>query len=131
MARQARAAGRYCAARSRDPCERLEPLVLMERGSPAAAFVAGVPAGVGLLELGCIGGALGWGGSQLHMHRLPAELGPGNAVLVTLEHEHVTERRAQYMCSEKRLPRWIGLGYNSPPLRRCLQNVNRIKVLGS
>ena len=67
----------------------------MERGSPAAgdaeAFVAGVPAGVGLLELGCIGGALGWGGSQLHMHRLPAEQGSVIALLVTLEHEYVTE----------------------------------------
>ena len=76
------------------PCERLEPLVLMERGRPVAgyaeAIVAGVPLGVGLRELGCISGALEWDGSQLHMHRLPAEQGPGNAVLVTLEHEHVT-----------------------------------------
>lgn len=44
------------------PCRRLEPLVLMERGSPVAgyaeAFVAGVAPGAGLRELGCIGGAL-------------------------------------------------------------------------
>lgn len=77
------------------PCQRLEPLVLVERGSLVAgyaeAFVAGVPPGVGLRELGCIGGALEWGESRLHMHRLPGEQGPGNAVLVTLEHEHVTE----------------------------------------
>lgn len=76
-------------------CERLAPLVLMERGSLVAgyaeAFVAGVAPGVGVRELGCIGGALEWDASQLHMHRLPGEQGPGNAVLVTLEHEHVTE----------------------------------------
>jgi RNA 3'-terminal phosphate cyclase (ATP) len=77
------------------PCEWLGPLVLMERGSPVAgyaeAFVAGVPPGVGLRELGCIGCALEWDESRLHMHRLPGEQGPGNAVLVTLEHEHVTQ----------------------------------------
>lgn len=77
------------------PCARLEPLVLMERGSPVAgyaeALVAGLPPHVGSRELGCIGGALEWDESQLHLHRLPGEQGPGNAVLVTLEHEHVTE----------------------------------------
>jgi RNA 3'-terminal phosphate cyclase (ATP) len=77
------------------PCERLEPLVLMERGNLVAgyaeAFVAGVAPGVGLRELGCIGGALEWDESRLHMHRLPGEQGPGNAVLVTLEHQYVTE----------------------------------------
>jgi len=77
------------------PCERLGPLVLMERGSFVAgyaeAFVAGVPPSVGLRELGCIGSALDWDESRLHMHRLPGEQGPGNAVLVTLEHEHVTQ----------------------------------------
>lgn len=77
------------------PCERLAPLVLMKRGSLVAgyaeAFVAGVPPGVALRELDCVGGALDWDESQLHMHRLPGEQGPGNAVFVTLEHEHVTE----------------------------------------
>jgi RNA 3'-terminal phosphate cyclase (ATP) len=77
------------------PCEKLMPLELMERGSYIAgyadAFVAGLPPGVALRELGCIGGALEWDEMQLHLHRLPGEQGPGNAVLVTLEHEHVTE----------------------------------------
>lgn len=67
----------------------------MERGSPVAsyaeAFVAGVAPGVGVRELVCIGSALEWSESQLQLHRLPGEQGPGNAVLVTLEHEHVTE----------------------------------------
>jgi len=77
------------------PCEHLKPLVLMERGSHVAGyaevFVAGLPPGVGLRELGCIGDALEWGESQLHLQRLPGQQGPGNVVLVTLEHEHVTE----------------------------------------
>ena len=77
------------------PCAQLKPLVLMERGSVVAgyadAFVAGLPPGVGSRELGCIGTALEWNEAQLRMHRLPGERGPGNAVLITLEHEHVTE----------------------------------------
>ena len=77
------------------PCAQLGQLVLMERGrlvaAHADAFVAGLPANVGLRELGCIGEAMGWDAAQLHLHRLPAEQGPGNAVLMTLEYEHVSE----------------------------------------
>jgi RNA 3'-terminal phosphate cyclase (ATP) len=53
--------------------------------------VAGLPPSVGTRELSCIGDAMKWDGGQLHMRRLPAEQGPGNAVLITLEYEHVTE----------------------------------------
>lgn len=77
------------------PCAQLRQLALMERGSyiggRADALVAGIAPSVGIRELGCIGDALGWGAEQLHLHRLPAEQGPGNAVLITLEYEHVTE----------------------------------------
>jgi RNA 3'-terminal phosphate cyclase (ATP) len=77
------------------PCARLIPLALTERGnciaSYAEAFVAGLPPSVGVRELHCIGSAFAWDDAQLHMHRLPAEQGPGNAVLITLEHEYVTE----------------------------------------
>jgi RNA 3'-terminal phosphate cyclase (ATP) len=38
-----------------------------------------------------IGAGLDWSGPQLRTCSLPAEQGPGNALLVTLEHEHVTE----------------------------------------
>jgi len=78
-----------------EPCAQLQPLVLMERGSQVAghadAFVAGLPANVGTRELDCIGNALNWDETQLRLHRLPPEQGPGNAVLVTIAHEQVTE----------------------------------------
>jgi RNA 3'-terminal phosphate cyclase (ATP) len=77
------------------PCAQLRQISLMERGSYMAghadAFVAGLPPDVGLRELGCTGLAMGWGETQLHLHRLPAEQGPGNAVLITFAHENVTE----------------------------------------
>jgi RNA 3'-terminal phosphate cyclase (ATP) len=77
------------------PCARWKQIVLMERGrfiaAHADAYVAGLPANVGRRELDYIGQALGWEAAHLHLHRLPAEQGPGNAVLITLEYEHVSE----------------------------------------
>jgi RNA 3'-terminal phosphate cyclase (ATP) len=77
------------------PCAQLTPLALTGRGSylggHADAFVAGLPPGVGSRELACIAHALEWDETQLRMHRLPGEQGPGNAVLITLEYEHVVE----------------------------------------
>ncbi len=77
------------------PCERLVPIELMARGDRvdgyAEAFVAGVPANVGMRELECVGQDMGWGEPQLRMRGLPAEQGPGNALLITLQYEHVTE----------------------------------------
>jgi RNA 3'-terminal phosphate cyclase (ATP) len=77
------------------PCGELKQLALVERGDyiggSAEALVAGLPPNVGLRELDCIGAAMDWGREQLHLRRLPAEQGPGNAVLITLDYEHVTE----------------------------------------
>jgi RNA 3'-terminal phosphate cyclase (ATP) len=77
------------------PCAQLRQLSLMERGTYVAGhadtFVAGLPPSVGTRELSCIGHAMKWNTGQLNMRRLPAEQGPGNAVLITLEYEHVTE----------------------------------------
>lgn len=77
------------------PCARLLPLHLSERGARlhgyAESFVAGVPEAVARRELECIGLGMGWEEAQLLAHRLPAEVGPGNVLLLTLEHEHVTE----------------------------------------
>jgi len=76
-------------------CAALQPLHLPERGARlhgyAESFVAGVPEAVARRELECIGLGMGWGEAQLLAHRLPAEMGPGNVLLLTLEHEHVTE----------------------------------------
>lgn len=77
------------------PCTQLRPLDLMERGMRRAgyaeAFVAGIPANVGQRELAFIGTRMGWDESQLTLQLLEGGQGPGNVLLLTLEHEHVTE----------------------------------------
>lgn len=77
------------------PCDRLQPIELLARGERrdgyAESFVAGVPAGVAQRELESIGSGMGWSGEQLRLRGLPGEQGPGNVLLLTLEHEHVTE----------------------------------------
>ena len=77
------------------PCNGLRPLDLVARGKRVAGYaesiVAGVPASVARHELECIGTGMGWAEPQLMECELPAEQGPGNALLITLEHEHVTE----------------------------------------
>ena len=74
---------------------RLVPLHLPQRGerkhSYAESFVAGVPGHVALRELEAVGKAMGWAGEQLKVQGLPSEQGPGNALMITLEHEFVTE----------------------------------------
>lgn len=77
------------------PCPQLEPLTLIERGQRedgyAEAFVAGISPSVASRELECVGLGMGWSEAQLRMRGLPGEQGPGNALLITLGHEHVTE----------------------------------------
>ncbi|MES2320545.1 MAG: RNA 3'-terminal phosphate cyclase [Pseudomonadota bacterium] len=78
-----------------EPCARMKQIALMEpgvrRSGYAEAIVAGIPGSVGERELEAVGAGMGWGEPQLLMRGLPGEQGPGNAVLITLEHEHVTE----------------------------------------
>lgn len=77
------------------PCKQLRPFEWMARGERKAAFaesfIAGVSANVAKRELECIGTGMGWDDSQLLIRGLPADQGPGNALLMTLEYEHVTE----------------------------------------
>jgi RNA 3'-terminal phosphate cyclase (ATP) len=78
-----------------EPCAQMNQISVMEPGQRGACFaeaiVAGIAASVGSRELEAVGSGLGWGEAQLLMRALPGEQGPGNALLVTLEHEHVTE----------------------------------------
>ena len=78
-----------------EPCARMAQIALMEPGARKAgyaeAIVAGISASVGARELDAVGAGMGWGEPQLLMRGLPGEQGPGNAVLITLEHEHATE----------------------------------------
>jgi len=77
-----------------DPCAALRPTEWMTRGERRAAwaesFVAGVSGRVAQRELACVGTAMGWGDEQLLNRGLPAEQGPGNVLLLTIEDEHVT-----------------------------------------
>jgi RNA 3'-terminal phosphate cyclase (ATP) len=77
------------------PCSGLRRLEMVSRGKLVSGYaesiVAGVPSSVARRELECVGAGMGWGEPQLLECRLPAEQGPGNALLITLEHEHVTE----------------------------------------
>ena len=78
-----------------EPCADLRPRTWMTRGERRAAyaeaFVAGVPARVAQRELECVGKAMNWGADQLLVRALPAEQGPGNALMLTLDYEHATE----------------------------------------
>lgn len=77
------------------PCARLQPIELLARGERRAAYaealVAGIPASVGERELASVREKMGWDDANLRLNVLPGERGPGNAILLTLEHEHVTE----------------------------------------
>jgi RNA 3'-terminal phosphate cyclase (ATP) len=78
-----------------EPCSRLSRLSLMERGDRrtgyAEAYIAGIPLHVASRELEIVGKMLNWTGEQLHVRGLPGEVGPGNALTLTVEHEKVTE----------------------------------------
>ena len=77
------------------PCALLRPGTWMTRGERRAAyaeaFVAGIPGRVGQRELECVGKAMNWGEGQLLIRDLPADQGPGNALMLTLDYEHATE----------------------------------------
>jgi len=77
------------------PCALLRPRTWMMRGERRAAyaeaFVAGIPGRVGQRELECVGKAMNWGEDQLLLRDLPADQGPGNALILTLDYEHATE----------------------------------------
>jgi RNA 3'-terminal phosphate cyclase (ATP) len=77
------------------PATRLGALNLRERGAWvrgfAEAYVAAIPLHVAQRELEVIGRTLGWPQDQLLLRGLPNDVGPGNAVTITLEHENVTE----------------------------------------
>lgn len=77
------------------PCPRLQPVELMQRGEPVAQYaesiVAGIPPQVAQRELDCVRRAMGWSDAQLRAIAAPPDQGPGNALLITLEYRHVTE----------------------------------------
>lgn len=77
------------------PTGAFTPLSLPARGqrlsAMAESYIAGVPAHVAKRELATVADGLGWAPEQLKVRQVRHEEGPGNALLVTLAHEHVTE----------------------------------------
>lgn len=78
-----------------EPCPHLQALDLSERGRRldgyAEAYIAALPLHIAERELAVVGKRLGWGTEKLHIRGLPNDRGPGNALLLTLRHTHVTE----------------------------------------
>lgn len=78
-----------------EPCAQLRKIDLRARGDRTAgyaeSFFASIPASVATRELEVVGRAMGWQEDQLLVRGLPGEQGPGNALVLTLEHENVTE----------------------------------------
>jgi len=77
------------------PAPRLRALTLHERGAwvrgYAEAYVAALPLHVAQRELEVIGRALRWSPDQLHLRGLPNDVGPGNALTITVEYANVSE----------------------------------------
>ena len=78
-----------------EPCPKLQQTELLERGALrkayAEAIVAGIPTSIARRELQHIGDYFGWFDDQLNVIECARDQGPGNALLITFEHEHVTE----------------------------------------
>lgn len=73
----------------------LAPLHLPERGNvlrcEAEALVAGLPRDIAERELAVVRDRLGWPEHALHVRELPRTHGPGNALLLTIDCDHVAE----------------------------------------
>jgi RNA 3'-terminal phosphate cyclase (ATP) len=73
----------------------LQPLHLTQRGAlcqtGAEALIASLPMHIAERELETVRRTLGWDQSQLQLRGLNNSQGPGNALVATIKHEHVTE----------------------------------------
>ena len=78
-----------------EPCARLRPLELLERGNmrgrSARALVAGLARGIAEREVAVVRERLGWAEEQCAVDLLPEAFGPGNALVLEVTSEHVTE----------------------------------------
>ena len=78
-----------------EPVAKWATLELHDRGTRTKAFaesyVAAIPIHIGQRELEVISRMLNWSHEHLHLRGLSNDQGPGNAVTITIAHEHVTE----------------------------------------
>ncbi|MBK7876554.1 MAG: RNA 3'-terminal phosphate cyclase [Planctomycetes bacterium] len=83
-----------------EPARTLTPLVLEERGALVArrarALVANLPAKIGDVELDAARRALGWRESECSVELVRDCAGPGNVLLLEVEHQHGTELVASF-----------------------------------
>ena len=61
------------------------------RGGYAEAYISAIPVHVAERELAVVARRLNWQPEQLKIRGLPGDVGPGNVLSITLEHENVTE----------------------------------------
>jgi RNA 3'-terminal phosphate cyclase (ATP) len=77
------------------PVDRLQPIQIRERGARlrgyAEAYICGVPLHVAERELAVVGNRLNWAPEELKIRGISSEMGPGNALVITLEYEGITE----------------------------------------
>jgi len=77
-----------------EPVDRLNRLDLAERGpirsQRASAWVSRLPASIGERELAVVRQAPGWAPEDCHVEVVSNPAGPGNALVLELEAEHVT-----------------------------------------
>ena len=73
----------------------LQPLNLMQRGelrqASATALISALPIHIAERELETLRRTLGWSDDQLHLRGLSNSYGPGNVLVATVEHKHITE----------------------------------------
>lgn len=78
-----------------EPCKALTPLALVERGPVssqlARAVVADLPTTIAARELAVVAAELGYRASQCRAEVLAPGTGPGNALLLAVESQYVTE----------------------------------------
>lgn len=77
------------------PCPALHGIELRERGERrrgfAEAYIAALPVHVAERELKTVGALMNWPKEQLFVRGISGQNGIGNALGITLEHEHITE----------------------------------------
>ena len=78
------------------PLAELARLDLLERGEirarSAEALCAGISGSIGVRQVDALSGALGWERAHCRPRMISNTLGPGNALIASIESEHVTEQ---------------------------------------
>jgi RNA 3'-terminal phosphate cyclase (ATP) len=77
-----------------DPCTRLTPLTLLERGIVtvrARGLVASLPGKIAKRELGVVRQRLGLDRTQCRIEEIETSIGPGNVLLIEVESAELTE----------------------------------------